>query len=168
MGGDCNAFSYRYCNAGGMQIATGSLQDSSLAVMLRRFDEGINIQYDDNYYRHREFAFRSDISIAYLNEDIVKCCDARDENTTDLTSAEDEATKNVCLIYRIGLYIQDSMSCSCSVVQERVLPYQVAAYDQVVHQSNASVQYSEYGESILVQARHIRCKLWEATFGHIR
>ena len=38
---DFNAFSYRYYNPGGMQFA-GSLQDSSLAIMFRRFDEAIN------------------------------------------------------------------------------------------------------------------------------
>ena len=37
MGGDFNAFSYRYYKSGSQQIAA-SLQDSSLAVMLRRFD----------------------------------------------------------------------------------------------------------------------------------
>ena len=43
MGGDFNAFSYRYYESGSQQIAA-SLQDSSLAVMLRRFDEGVNAQ----------------------------------------------------------------------------------------------------------------------------
>ena len=43
MGGDFNFFSYRYYLSGSQQIAA-SLQDSSLAVMLRRFDEGINAQ----------------------------------------------------------------------------------------------------------------------------
>ena len=35
--------------------------------------------------------------MAYLNEDIVKYREARDEILNDLTSAEDEATKNVRL-----------------------------------------------------------------------
>ena len=38
--------------------------------------------------------FRSDTCMAYRNEDIVKYREARDETMTDLTSAEDEATKN--------------------------------------------------------------------------
>ena len=38
-GGDINAFSYRYFRTGSQQLAA-SLQDSSLAVMLRRFDRG--------------------------------------------------------------------------------------------------------------------------------
>ena len=41
MGGDFNACSYRYYKSGSQQIAA-SPQDSSLAAMLRRFDEGIN------------------------------------------------------------------------------------------------------------------------------
>ena len=48
MGGDFNAFSYRYFRTGSQQTAA-SLQDSSLAVMLRRLDEGINAQNKDVY-----------------------------------------------------------------------------------------------------------------------
>ena len=44
VGADFNAFSYWYFRTGSQQIAA-SLQDSSLAVMLRRFEEGINAQY---------------------------------------------------------------------------------------------------------------------------
>ena len=43
MGGEFNAFSYKYFRTGSQQTA-GSLQDSSLAVTLRRVDEGINAQ----------------------------------------------------------------------------------------------------------------------------
>ena len=48
MGDDFNAFSYLYFKTGSQQIA-GSLQESSLAVMLRRFDEGINARYQNAY-----------------------------------------------------------------------------------------------------------------------
>ena len=69
-----------------------SSQDSSLAVMLR-----LNSQFEDTYYKNTEFMFCSDIYVAYLNEDIVKYREARDEIANDLTSAEDEASKNVRL-----------------------------------------------------------------------
>ena len=59
MGGD-NAFSYRYFRSGSQQIAA-SLQDSSLAVMPRRFDEGINAQHRGNYDNHPEYQLRNDI-----------------------------------------------------------------------------------------------------------
>ena len=77
--------------------------------MLRRFDEGINIQHDDTDYRHREFTFRSDVCMAYdayLNEDIVKYREAGDEIMTDLT-AEDEATKNVRLQNKLLTFHED-------------------------------------------------------------
>ena len=58
MGGDFNAFSYRYFRSGSQQIAA-ALQDSSLAVMLRRFDEGINAQNRGVYDNHPEYQFRN-------------------------------------------------------------------------------------------------------------
>ena len=61
MGGDFNAFSYRYYKSDSQQIAA-SLQDSSLAVMLRRFDEGINAKRDVNV-NNREYQFKSDVYI---------------------------------------------------------------------------------------------------------
>ena len=54
MGGDFNAFSYRYFRSGSQQIAA-SLQDSSLAVVLRRFDKGINAQHRGIYDNHPEY-----------------------------------------------------------------------------------------------------------------
>ena len=51
MGGDFNAFSYRYFQSGSQQIAA-SLQDSAPAEMLRCFDEGINAQHRGNYDNH--------------------------------------------------------------------------------------------------------------------
>ena len=69
MGGDFSAFSYRYFRSGSQQIAA-SLQDSSLAVMLRRFDEGINAQHRGNYDNHPEYQFRSDIYMTYHDEHI--------------------------------------------------------------------------------------------------
>ena len=51
MGGDFNAFSYRYFRTGSQQTAA-SLQDSSWAVMLRRLDESINAQFRDTYENH--------------------------------------------------------------------------------------------------------------------
>ena len=66
MGGDFNAFSYRCYKSGSQQIAA-SLQDSSLAVMLRRFDEGINAKRDVNL-NHPEYQFKSDIYMAYHDE----------------------------------------------------------------------------------------------------
>ena len=70
MGGDFNAFSYRYYKSGSQQIAA-SLQDSSLAVMLRRFDEGINAKRDVNT-NHPEYKFKSDIYMAYHHDHIYE------------------------------------------------------------------------------------------------
>ena len=69
MGGDFNALNYTYFKTGSQQIAA-SLQDSSLAVMLRRFDEGINAQNRDVYDNHPEYQFRSDLYMAYHDEDL--------------------------------------------------------------------------------------------------
>ena len=68
MGGDFNAFSYTYYRSGNQQIAA-SLQDSSLAVMLRRFDEAINAQRGANE-NHPEYQFKSDIYMTYHDEHI--------------------------------------------------------------------------------------------------
>ena len=62
MGGDFNAFSYQYYRTGSQQIAA-SLQDSSLAVILRRFDEGINAKRD-YIANHPEYKFKSDLYMA--------------------------------------------------------------------------------------------------------
>ena len=64
MGGDFNALRYRYYKSGSQQIAA-SLQDSSLAVMLRRFDEGINAAKRELNMNHPEYQFKSDIYMAY-------------------------------------------------------------------------------------------------------
>ena len=40
--------------------------------MLRRFNEGINSQFEDTHYKNNDFTFCSDIYVAYLNENIVK------------------------------------------------------------------------------------------------
>ena len=95
---DFNAFSYRRYNSGGMQVA-GSLQDSSLVVTPRRFDEGINSQFEDIYLNKLEFMFRSDIYITYLNEEIVGYRKARDEILAlgNLSPAQDKASKSVRL-----------------------------------------------------------------------
>ena len=45
--------------------------------------------------------------MAYLNEDIVKYREARDEILNDLTSAEDEATKNVRLQNKVLSFYGD-------------------------------------------------------------
>ena len=69
MGGDFNAFSYRYFRSGSRQIAP-SLQDSSLAVMLRRFDEGVSAQHRGVYDSDPEYQFRSDVYMTYHDEHI--------------------------------------------------------------------------------------------------
>ena len=85
MGGDFNAFSYRYFRTGSQQIAA-SLQDSSLAVMLRRFDEGkFNAQWRDAYDTHPEYQFRSDLYMAYHDEHIREYRLKRDEITNEVT-----------------------------------------------------------------------------------
>ena len=59
VGDDFNAFSYR-CFRTGSQIAA-SLQDSSLAVTLRRFGEAINALLMVTYENDPEYQFRSDL-----------------------------------------------------------------------------------------------------------
>ena len=91
MGGDFNAFSYRYYRSGGQQIAA-SLQDSSLAVMLRRFDEAINAKR--NYVgNHPEYKFRSDLYMAYHDEHIEEYRLMREAIMEEVTDAAREATK---------------------------------------------------------------------------
>ena len=53
--------------AGSQQVA-GSLQDSSLAVMLQRFDVEIDAQQRNIYENNPEYQFRSDVYVAYLSE----------------------------------------------------------------------------------------------------
>ena len=69
MGGDLNAFSYQYFRTVSQQTAA-SLQDSSLAVMLRRFDEAVNAQLKDTYANRPEYQFRSDLYMAHHDKDI--------------------------------------------------------------------------------------------------
>ena len=91
MGGDFNAFSYRYYKSGSQQIAA-SLQDSSLAVMLRRFDEGINAKRDVNT-NHPEYKFKSDIYMAYHDEHIDEYRLMRDAILDEVTDAARESSK---------------------------------------------------------------------------
>ena len=94
MGGDFNAFSYRSFRTGSQQVAA-SLQDSSLAVMLRRFNEGINAQWRDAYENHPEYQFRSDLYMAYHDRHmcIEEYCLKRDEILNEVTDAAGESTK---------------------------------------------------------------------------
>ena len=91
MGGDFNAFSYRYYKSGSQQIAA-SLQDSSLAVMLRRFDEAINAQRGLNV-NHPEYQFRSDIYMAYHDEHIEEHRLMRNAILDEMTDAAGESSK---------------------------------------------------------------------------
>ena len=92
VGGDFNAFSYRYFKTDSQQVAA-SLQDSSLAVMLRRFDEGINAQRRDVYDNRPEYQFRSDLYMAYHDADIKEYRLKRDEILNEVTDAAGESTK---------------------------------------------------------------------------
>ena len=91
MGGDFNAFNYRYYKSGSQQIAA-SLQDSSLAVMLRRFDEGINAQrgVNDN---HPEYQFLSDIYMTYHDQHIEEYRLMRDAILDEVTDATGVSSK---------------------------------------------------------------------------
>ena len=91
MGGDFNAFSYRCYRTGSQQIAA-SLQDSSLAVMLRRFDEGINSKRD-HFTNHPEYRFKSDLYMAYHDEHIDEYRLTRDAIMEEVTDAARESTK---------------------------------------------------------------------------
>ena len=91
MGGDFNAFSYRYYRTGSQQIAA-SLQDSSLAVMLRRFDEGINAKRD-YLANHPEYRFKSDLYMAYHDEHIDQYRLVREAIMEEVTDAARESTK---------------------------------------------------------------------------
>ena len=92
MGGDFNAFCYRYFRSGSQQTAA-SLQDSSLAVMLRRFDEGINAQNRDVYDNHPEHQFCSDIYMTYHDEHIKEYRLMQDAILDEVTDAARESTK---------------------------------------------------------------------------
>ena len=92
MGGDFNAFSYRYFKTGSQQVEA-SLQDSSLAVMLRRFDEGMNAEWRDVYDKHPEYQFRSDPYMAYHDEDVKQYRLKRDEILNEVRDAAGESTK---------------------------------------------------------------------------
>ena len=85
MGGDFNAFSYRY-------YKSGTLQDSSLAVMLRRFDEAINAQrgVNENY---PEYQFKSDIYMTYHDEHIEEYRLMRNAILDEVTDAAGESSK---------------------------------------------------------------------------
>ena len=91
MGGDFNAFSYRYYRTGTQQIAA-SLQDSSLAVMLRRFDEAINAKRS-YIINHPEYKFKSDLYMAYHDEHIEEYRLMREAIMEEVTDAAREATK---------------------------------------------------------------------------
>ena len=93
MGGDFNAFSYRYYKSGSQQIAA-SLQDPSLAVMtsccgaLMR----INARRDVNT-NHPEYRFKSDIYMAYHDEHIDEYRLMRDDILDEVTDAARESSK---------------------------------------------------------------------------
>ena len=91
MGDDFNAFSYRYYKSGSQQIAA-SLQDSSLAVMLWRFDEGINAKRDVNT-NHPEYKLKSDIYMAYHDEHIEEYHLMRNSILDEVTDAAGESSK---------------------------------------------------------------------------
>ena len=91
MGGDFNAFSYRYYRTGSQQIAA-SLQDSSLAVMLRRFDEGISAKREF-ITNHPEYRFKSDLYMAYHDEHIEEYRLMREAIMDEVTDAARESTK---------------------------------------------------------------------------
>ena len=84
-------FSYRYYKSGSQQIAA-SLQDSSLAVMLRRFDEGISAKRDVNT-NHPEYKFKSDIYMAYHDEHIDEYRLMRNAILDEVTDAARESSK---------------------------------------------------------------------------
>ena len=92
MGGDFSALSYRYCRSGSQQIAA-SLQDSSLAVMLRRFDEGINTQHRGIFDNHPEYQFRCDLYMTYHDEHIEEYRLMRNATLDEVTDAAGESTK---------------------------------------------------------------------------
>ena len=92
MGGDFNAFSYRYFRSGSQQIAA-SLQDSSLAAILRRFDEGINTQHRGVYDNSPEYQFRSDIYMTYHDEHIQEYRLMRNAILDEVTESAGESTK---------------------------------------------------------------------------
>ena len=92
MGGDFNAVSYLYFRTGSQQVPA-SLQDSSLAVMLRRFDEGINAQFRDNYENHLEYQFCSDIYMVYHDEHMKEYPLKRDEIMGEVADAAGESSK---------------------------------------------------------------------------
>ena len=92
MGGDFNAFSYKYFRSGSQQIAA-SLQDSSL-VMLRRFDEDINAQHRGVYDNSPEYQFRNDIYMTYHDEHIQEEYRLmRNAIRDDVTDAAGESAK---------------------------------------------------------------------------
>ena len=92
MGGHFNSSSYRYYKTGSQQVA-GSLQDLSLAIVLRNFDEGINAQNQNGYESQTEYQFRSDIYMAYLNEAIEEHRSKRDDIMSEITDAASASTK---------------------------------------------------------------------------
>ena len=92
MGGDFNAVRYRCLRTGRQQIAA-SLQDSSLAVMLWQFDEGINAQFRDTYENHPEYQFRSDLYMAHHDKHIEEYRLRRDDVMNEVTDAAGESSK---------------------------------------------------------------------------
>ena len=91
-GGDLNAFSYRYFRTGSQQTAA-SLQDSSLAVTPRRFDEGINAQFRDTYENHPEYQFRSGLYMARHDKDIEEYRLKRDDILNETTDAQESLAR---------------------------------------------------------------------------
>ena len=72
-----------------LQQVAASLQDSSLAVMLRRYD-----QLRNAYENHPEYQFRSDIYMAYHDSHIEEYRMKRDEILNDeVTDAAGESSK---------------------------------------------------------------------------
>ena len=87
------AWNNLYFRTGSQQIVA-SLQDFfPLAVMLWRFDEGINAQFRDTYENHPEYQVWTDIYMAYLNEHIEACRLKCDDIMLEATDAAGESTK---------------------------------------------------------------------------
>ena len=77
---------------GNQQIAV-SLQDFSLAVMLRRCDERINTQLRDTYENYLHYQFRSDLYMAHHDKHIKEYRLKRDDIRNGVTDAAGESSK---------------------------------------------------------------------------
>ena len=78
---------------GASEVIAASLQDSSLAVMLRRFEEGINAQRRGVFDNHPEYQFRSDLYMTYHDQHIEEYRLMRNAILDEVTDAAGESTK---------------------------------------------------------------------------